>query len=175
MKSLPDRVGAKFICISIFRFFLPLFSWVMCYAFNHFKVGEIKTVLFCFWASIKFHTQKFTLTVISLSLFEILKKWASKVFSRENIGKRVCMKFFENARKASWKKLVHILLYNIFVRYFGMIICWWKLSKQTSYWSRTDFFSQLKTKTIFSSQIIMILSQNNIRKYRTKGHEQVWN
>ena len=25
-----------------------------------------------------------------------------------------------------------------------MIVCWWKLSKQTSYWSKTVFFSQLK-------------------------------
>ena len=33
-------------------------------------------------------------------------------------------------------KLVHVLLYDIFVPYFG----WWKLSKQTFYWSKTGFF-----------------------------------
>ena len=68
-----------------------------------------------------------------------------------------------------------------FVRYFRtlfwddiMIICWWELSKQISYWSKTGFFSQLKKSTIFSSQIIVISFQNNVRKYRTKGHEQVF-
>ena len=67
-----------------------------------------------------------------------------------------------------------------FARYFRKlfwddieIICWWKLSKQTSYWSKTGFFSQLKKQTIFSSQIIVV-SQNNIQKYGTKGHEQVF-
>ena len=44
-----------------------------------------------------------------------------------------------------------------------MIICWWKLSKQTSYWSKTGFFSQLKNQTIFSSQIIVISSR---KKYK---------
>ena len=42
-----------------------------------------------------------------------------------------------------------------------------------------SFFSQLKFSVkkvnIFSSQIIVISSQNNIRKYRTKGNEQVEN
>ena len=32
------------------------------------------------------------------------------------------------------------------------IICWWKLRKQTSYWSKTFFFSVKKKLTIFSSQ-----------------------
>ena len=57
-------------------------------------------------------------------------------------------------------KLVHVLLYDIFVPYFG----WWKLSKQTSYWSKTGFFSQLKKWTVFSSQIIVISFQNIVQK-----------
>ena len=118
MKSLPDRVGAKFICISIFRFFLPLFSWVMSYAFNHFKVGEIKTVLFCFWASIKFHTQKFTLTVISLSLFEILKKWASNVFQERILENEFVWHFLKmHAKPAEMEKTCSCP----FVRYFCML------------------------------------------------------
>ena len=46
--------------------------------------------------------------------------------------------------------VIHKLVPCPFVRYFrtlfwdDMIICWWKLSKQTSYWSKTGFFSQLK-------------------------------
>ena len=42
-----------------------------------------------------------------------------------------------------------------------------------------SFFSQLKFSVkkvnIFSSQIIVVSSQNNVRKYRTKGNEQVEN
>ena len=59
----------------------------------------------------------------------------------------------------------------LFVRYFCTlfwdditIISWWKLSKQSSYWSKTSFFSQLKKWTIFPSQ-------SNVRNYCTKGHE----
>ena len=42
----------------------------------------------------------------------------------------------------------------------------WKLSKQTSYWSKTGFCFSVKNHNIF-------LSQNNVPKYCTKGHEQV--
>ena len=153
MKSLPDRVGAKFICISIFRFFLPLFSWVMCYAFNHFKVGEIKTVLFCFWASIKFHTQKFTLTVISLSLFEILKKWASNVFQERILENKFVWHFLKmHAKPVEMEKTCSCPFVRSFCTLFWddiTIICWWKLSKQTSYWSRTSFFSVENENNIF--------------------------
>ena len=50
-----------------------------------------------------------------------------------------------------------------FVRYFRTlfwdditIICWWKLSKQTSYWSKTGFFFSVKIHNKFSFQKIVI-------------------
>jgi hypothetical protein len=64
------------------------------------------------------------------------------------------------------------------VRYFetlfwdDLTIFWDKQSKQTSYSSKTSFFSQLKIIVKFSSQNIVISSQNYIPKHRTKGHEQ---
>ena len=33
------------------------------------------------------------------------------------------------------------------------IICWGKLSKQTTYWSKTGFFSQLKSKQYFQPKL----------------------
>ena len=51
----------------------------------------------------------------------------------------------------------------------------WKLSKQTSYWSKTGFFFSVKNHNNFSSQNIVISSQNNVPKFRIKGHEQVFN
>ena len=73
-----------------------------------FKVGEIKTVLFCFWASIKFHTQKFTLTVISLSLFEILKKWASNVFQERILENEFVWHFLKMHAKPADKEYFHL-------------------------------------------------------------------
>ena len=68
-----------------------------------------------------------------------------------------------------------------FVRYFRTlfwddikIICCWKLSKQISQLSKKVFFSQLKNLTRFSSQIIVISSQNNVWTSPMKGHEQVY-
>ena len=55
-----------------------------------------------------------------------------------------------------------------------MIICWWRLSKQTSYWSKTVFFFSVK-KVNNICQITVKSSQNNKWKYCTKGHEQVKN
>ena len=50
----------------------------------------------------------------------------------------------------------------------------WKLSKQTSYWSKTGFFFSVKNHNKFSSQNIVISSQNNVPKYHTKEHEQAF-
>ena len=61
-------------------------------------------------------------------------------------------------------RFVHVLWYNILGWYYHIL--GWKLSKQTSYCSKTGFFSQLKIKTNFHSKIT---SQNIVRK----GHEQV--
>ena len=69
--------------------------------------------------------------------------------TRETNTKSECQIY----QKVEHYKLVHVLLYDIFVRYFGMIsqkIYWWKLSKQTSYWSRTGFFSVKKVNNIFT-------------------------
>ena len=60
---------------------------------------------------------------------------------------------------------VHVLWYDILE---------WKLSKQTSYWSKTVFFVFLRSHNKFSSQNIVILSPNNVSKFQTKGHEQVF-
>jgi hypothetical protein len=48
-----------------------------------------------------------------------------------------------------------------------------KLSKQTSYWSKTGFSFSVKNHNKFSSKNMVISSQNNVPKYHTKGHEQV--
>ena len=48
----------------------------------------------------------------------------------------------------------------------------WKLSKQTSYWSKTGFFFSVKNHNTFWSQNIVIPSQSNAQKYHNKGHEQ---
>ena len=50
----------------------------------------------------------------------------------------------------------------------------WKLSKQTSYWSKTGFSFSVKNHNKFSSQNLVISSQNNVPKYRTRGHEQAY-
>ena len=51
----------------------------------------------------------------------------------------------------------------------------WKLSNQTSYWSKTGFSFSVNNHNKFSFQNMVIISyQNNVPKYRTKGHEQVW-
>ena len=68
--------------------------------------------------------------------------------------------------KKLFKKLVHFLWYDIFGRYFGMIL-------QYSYWFKTVLFLLVESHNKFSSQNIVTSSQNNIRKYRTKAHEQV--
>ena len=49
-----------------------------------------------------------------------------------------------------------------------------KLNKKTSYWSKTGFFFSVKNQNKFSSQNIVISSQNSVPKYRTKEHEQVF-
>ena len=48
----------------------------------------------------------------------------------------------------------------------------WKLTKETSYWSKPVFFS-VKNHNKFSSQNFVISSQNNFPTYRIKGHEPV--
>ena len=59
-------------------------------------------------------------------------------------------------QRNSWYKTCSCL----FVRYFHTlfwdditIICWWKLSKQTSYWPKTGFFSHLKIIIKFHPKI----------------------
>ena len=83
----------------------------------------------------------------TLNIFTWIKTYHSlvtnKLFTLIMTSWRLWRHFLGN------KKLVHVLLlYDIFAHYFGMIsitiICWWKLSKQTSYWSKTGFCSQLK-------------------------------
>ena len=63
--------------------------------------------------------------------------------------------------------------YDILGQKFVMII-----GKQTSYWSKTGFFLSLPVKKVknnkFSSQNIVISSQNNVPKKRTGRHEQVY-
>ena len=49
----------------------------------------------------------------------------------------------------------------------------WKLSKQTSCWSKTVFFVSVENHNKFSSQNIVISSQNNVPKYRSGWHEKV--
>ena len=64
-----------------------------------------------------------------------------------------------------------------FVRYFRMLfwdditkIYWWKSSKQTSYWSKTGFFSQLKSKQCFHPKLSWyhpkITYENDIHIYK---------
>ena len=48
------------------------------------------------------------------------------------------------------------------------IICWWNLSKQTSYWFKTDGFFPVKKVNNFLSLIIVITSQNNVQKNMNK-------
>ena len=93
----------------------------MSYAFNHFKVGEIKTVLFCFWASIKFHTQKFTLTVIFLSLFEILKKWASDVFQERILENEFARHFLKRHTKPAEMEYFHLQICSCRFRFLGKV------------------------------------------------------
>ncbi len=65
-----------------------------------------------------------------------------------------------------------------FLQYFRTLfwdhittICWWKLSKETSYWSKTGFFFSVKKGNNIFIPIIVILFQSNIGKYGAKGHE----
>ena len=69
-------------------------------------------------------------------------------------------------------KLVHVRLYDIFISYFGMISQWFGMN--------ILFIFSTEKKTIlevcllnFHQQIILTSSQNKVRKYHTKGHEQV--
>ena len=64
-------------------------------------------------------------------------------------------------------------------KFWDVILGWyynilgWKLSKQTSYWSKTGFFFSVKNHNKISSQNLVNSSQNNVWKYRSNGHEQV--
>ena len=62
---------------------------------------------------------------------------------------------------------VHVL-HHILGHYFGV-----KIDKQTSYWSKSGFFFSVKNDNKFSSQNIVVSSQNNVPKYRIKEQEQV--
>ena len=59
-------------------------------------------------------------------------------------------------------RIVHVLMCNI----LGHILGW----KSVYFWLRKNYFGPIRT-----SQNIVISSQNNFPKYRTKGHEQVFN
>ena len=64
-------------------------------------------------------------------------------------------------------KLVHVLFYDIFVRYFGMvqitIIC------HENYWSKTVFFSQFeKVNKIFIPIMHQNIVQKDMNKYYSK-------
>ena len=68
----------------------------------------------------------------------------------------------------SFFRLVHVLLYDILGRYFGMKLI--KIFK----WEKNCFGPIRSSFSWFSSQNIVILSQNNVPKYGNKGHEQVF-
>ena len=63
------------------------------------------------------------------------------------------------------------IFWNVLLGWYYDILGW-KLSKQTSYWSKTGFFSSVK-KIIMNFHKIVISSRNNVPKYRIKGHEQL--
>ena len=74
------------------------------------------------------------------------------------------------------KRSIKNLFIVHFAHYYGMIAQ--KFVDETNFLLvENSFFSQLKFSVkkvnIFSSQIIVVSSQNNVRKYRTKGHKQV--
>jgi hypothetical protein len=82
-----------------------------------------------------------------------------------------------------YKKLLHLVTLDFFVSFcmvlWDVILGWyynmleWKLSKQTSYWSKTGFPFSGKNRNNFSSRTILMSSQHNVPKYHTKGHEQI--
>jgi hypothetical protein len=57
--------------------------------------------------------------------------------------------------------------------FWDVILGWYYDIKQTTYWSETGCVFSVKNHTNFSSQNIVISSQNNIPKYGNNGHEQL--
>ena len=76
--------------------------------------------------------------------------------------------FLETCKQDGNYRLVHDLLYNIFVCYFGMKKLFTFLTE------KKNCFRPKKICLLnFHQQIIVISSQNNVQKCRTKGHEKV--
>ena len=90
-----------------------------------------------------------------------------KIFTLVNIFQKFCglLRTYEHfaqtnpsnfSDKIKDNRLVHVLWYEILGHYFGMILQYfgWKLSKQTSYWPKTVFFSQLEIKWYFHPKLL---------------------
>ena len=73
-------------------------------------------------------------------------------------------------------KLVHVLLYDIFVRCFGVIAR--QFGMKILFTFLTEKIPVLDQQEVclsdFHQQTIVMSSQNNMRKYHTKWHEQVF-
>ena len=93
------------------------------------------------------------------SLTNMTQKGLKKIFQkRPNLSGEWFRNFFGDGTKVktiprlktcpcSFAQYFHTLFWDDIV-----IICWWKLSKQTSYWSKT-FFSEQKSKQYFHPKL----------------------